>query len=134
MQIIGTIFGLFNVDLNNLINFRMKKKYLYSFLLVCFLLFSTTGFAQSTAVPAYTQEKPIEGLSIYPNPVSGSKVFITSEKNLVKEVEIYNVLGKKVLAARITGKELDVSELTPGIYILKISEGNTQATRKLVVR
>ncbi|HET8753597.1 MAG TPA: T9SS type A sorting domain-containing protein [Salinimicrobium sp.] len=112
----------------------MKQKYLYNLLLLCVLLFSTAGFAQSTAVPAYTPEKPIEGLSIYPNPVSGSKVYITSEKNMVKEVEIYNVLGKKVMAARITGKELDVSELTPGIYILKISEANTQATRKLVVR
>ncbi len=112
----------------------MKQKYLFSLLLVFFLLFSVGASAQSTSVPAYAQEKPINGLSIYPNPVTGSKVFISSEKNQAKEVEVYNVLGKMVLSARLIGKELDVSELTPGIYILKIQEGNSQATRKLVVK
>ena len=112
----------------------MKKFYILSLLLVSFLLFTPRLIAPNTALPAFTTEKPIEGLSIYPNPVVGSKVYITSNKNQTKEVEIYNVLGKKVLIARVTGKELDVSELTPGIYILKIKEGVTQATRKLVVR
>lgn len=112
----------------------MKQHYLFSFLLVCFLLFSNVVAAQDTRLPAFVQEKPIAGLSIYPNPVTGSKVFITSEKNQAKEVEIYNVLGKMVLSARLVGKELDVTELTPGIYIVKIKEGNTQATRKLVVK
>lgn len=112
----------------------MKQKYILSFLLVCFLLFSNMVAAQSTSLPAYIQEKPITGLSIYPNPVTGSKVFITSDKNNSKEVEVYNVLGKLVLSARLIGKELDVTDLTPGIYILKIKEGNTQATRKLVVK
>lgn len=112
----------------------MKQHYLFTFLLVCFLLFSGGMAAQSTSLPAYTQEKPITGLSIYPNPVTGSKIFVSSDKNQTKEIEIYNVLGKMVLSARLAGKELDVSELTPGIYILKIQEGNAQATRKLVVK
>ncbi|RKS55838.1 putative secreted protein (Por secretion system target) [Gillisia mitskevichiae] len=112
----------------------MKKFYILSLLLVSFLLFAPKAIAQNTALPAFTTEKPIEGLSIYPNPVVGSKVYITTNKNQTKEVEIYNVLGKKILYARVTGKELDVSELTPGIYILKIKEGVTSATRKLVVR
>lgn len=113
----------------------MKQHYLLSFLLVCFLLFSNVVAAQNTSFPANNmQEKPIDGLSIYPNPVSGSKVYITTIKNQAKEVEVYNVLGKLVLSARLVGKELEVSELTPGIYILKIKEGNTQATRKLVVK
>ncbi len=112
----------------------MKQYYILSLLLVCFMFFTPRSIAQNTGFPAYTAEKPIEGLSIYPNPVVGSKVYITSDKNQTKDVEVYNVLGKKVLVARVSGKELDVSELTPGIYILKIREGQTQATRKLVVR
>lgn len=112
----------------------MKQKYILNFLLVCFLLFSIEISAQSTTLPAFTQDKPIAGLSIYPNPVTGSKVYITSDKNQPKEVEIYNVLGKPVLSAKLAGKELDVSALTPGIYIVKIREGNTQATRKIVVK
>lgn len=112
----------------------MKQHYLFGFLLVCFLLFSNVLPAQNTPLPAFVQEKPIAGLSIYPNPATGSKIFITSDKNQPKEVEIYNVLGKMILSARLIGKELDVTELTSGIYIVKIKEGNNQATRKLVVR
>lgn len=112
----------------------MKQLYILSFLLVCFLLSSPLVSAQNSALPGYSQEKPIAGLSIYPNPVTGSKIYISTNRDLLKEVEIYNVLGKKVLMARMNTRELDVSELTPGIYILKIKEGNEQATRKLVVR
>ena len=112
----------------------MKQHYLIGFLLVCFLLFFNIVTAQNTEFPVISPEKPIVGLSIYPNPVTGTKVYITSDNNFSKEVEVFNVLGKKVLSSIITGKELDVSELTPGIYILKIREGNNQATRKLIVR
>src|SRR5690606_35742582 len=112
----------------------MKQQYILSFLLPCLLLFSGEIVAQSTTLPAYTQNKPINELSIYPNRVTGSKVYISTDKNQAKEVEVYNVLGKLVLASKVSGKEFDVSELTPGSYILKIKEGNTQATRKLVVK
>lgn len=35
---------------------------------------------------------------------------------------------------RMRGRELDVSTLDPGIYILKIQEGKAKATKKLVVK
>ncbi|MGB8375419.1 MAG: T9SS type A sorting domain-containing protein, partial [Salegentibacter sp.] len=69
-----------------------------------------------------------------PNPVTGGKVYISTKKNLEKEIEIYNVLGKPVFKTRLRGRELDISSLTAGIYILKIKEGDEKATRKLVVR
>jgi len=112
----------------------MKQHYFIGFLLVCFLLIGNTLRAQNTATAAFSAEKPIEGLSIYPNPVTGTKVYITSYTNASKKVEVFNVLGKKVLSSFMTGRELDVSELTPGIYILKIKEGSSQDTRKLIVR
>jgi hypothetical protein len=82
---------------------------------------------------ARTQE-PIEGLNIYPNPVTSGRIYITSKSAQNKEVEIYDVLGKKMLQASMAGKELNVSALTPGVYIIKISEGDATATRKLVVK
>lgn len=73
-------------------------------------------------------------LSIYPNPVSNGKIYITTKKNTSKKIEIYDVLGKKIISASLLGKELNISKLTEGIYILKIREGENSATRKLVVR
>lgn len=113
----------------------MKHKYLIAFLLIGFLMIAAPANAQESA-RAHQQhtETPIEGLSIYPNPVTGGKVFISSTKNHDKIIEIYNVLGKSVYKTRIRGRELDVSTLTPGIYILKIQEDKARATRKIVVK
>lgn len=113
----------------------MKKKYFYPLLLVCFLFFSATAFAQQSISTSNSEiTKDIEGLSIYPNPVSNGKIFITSTLNQVKEVNIYDVLGKMIMSETIIGKELNVSNLNPGVYILRIQENKLSATRKLVVR
>ena len=51
-----------------------------------------------------------------------------------KEIIIFDLLGKKVLQTLISSKELNVSSLNPGVYIIKINEENASATRKLIVR
>lgn len=111
----------------------MKQIYIYSFLLVCCLLFANQANAQASTelVPV---EPAIEELSIYPNPATGERVYIVTKKNDPKRIEVFNVLGKPVLSANLTGKELNISALESGIYILKIKEGNATATRKLVIR
>jgi len=47
---------------------------------------------------------------------------------------IFDVLGKKVLQTTMSSKELNISNLTPGVYIIKINEGDATATRKLIVK
>ena len=112
----------------------MKHIYFYAFLLIGFLLFANPANAQVTPQELSVKEVPIEGLSIYPNPASGQKVYITTKAGKSKMIEIFNVLGKNVLSAELVGNELNISSLDPGIYIMKIQEGKSSATRKLVVR
>jgi hypothetical protein len=76
----------------------------------------------------------IEGLNLYPNPVSNGKVYILTKNDGEKEIIIFDLLGKKVLQTVLNSRELNISNLTPGVYIIKINEGNTSATRKLIVR
>ena len=76
----------------------------------------------------------IDGLSFYPNPVSNGKIYITSKSSLEKDILIFDVLGKKVLQITLTTKELNISNLSPGVYIIKIKEGEATATRKLIVK
>lgn len=76
----------------------------------------------------------IEGLSLYPNPVSNGKVYITTKNDGEKEIIIFDLLGKKVLQTTLNSRELNISNLTPGVYIIKINEQNASATRKLIVR
>jgi Secretion system C-terminal sorting domain len=105
----------------------MKNKYSYSIFLFC--LFSLTISAQENR-----QQPAIDGLSFYPNPVSTGKIYITSKSALDKEVSIYDVLGKKVLQATLSTKELNIATLSPGVYIIKIREGEATTTRKLIVK
>lgn|SRR5690606_6944808 len=107
------------------------KNYAYILLLLLSFTFTVSGYSQTN--PS-TKSEGIEDLNIYPNPVSNGKITITTKLNLTKEIEIFDVLGKKIHSSSLFGKELNVSKLTPGIYILKIKENNVSATRKLVVR
>ena len=113
----------------------MTKKYFYIILFSIFF-FSATTTAQEIkgSSTGKSQDTSIEGLSFYPNPVSNGKIFISSKSMQDKEVAIYDVLGKKVLQATLTAKELNISSLSPGVYIIKIKEGEATATRKLIVK
>jgi hypothetical protein len=66
--------------------------------------------------------------------VTNGKVYISSKNDLEKEIIIFDILGKKVLQLHLSSKELNVADLVPGVYIIKISEENASATRKLIIR
>jgi len=111
----------------------MTKNYFYITLLLVF--FFTAGVsAQDVKQPKTQDSSVIEGLNLYPNPVSNGKVYITSKNDSDKEIIIFDVLGKKVLQTMISSKELNVSSLSSGVYIIKIDEDEATATRKLIVR
>lgn len=112
----------------------MKKKYSYIiFILSVLFSFSLQAQENKSVITTKTQEPTIEGLSIYPNPVNSEKIYITTKSSLDKKVEIFNVLGKKVLETIITSKEVNVGNLSAGVYIIKIKEGEATATRKLII-
>ncbi len=76
----------------------------------------------------------IDGLKLYPNPVTQGKVFIETPKNAPKQILIFDVLGTKVLQTTILGRELNLSDLDKGVYILRVFENNRVATRKLIIK
>lgn len=80
-----------------------------------------------------TKDFGIAGLKVYPNPVKGGNLFITSDSNETKAVAIYNVLGKQVLTATVNDAPVNVSNLSAGVYIVKITEAGKTATKKLVI-
>lgn len=111
----------------------MKKIY-YHITLLMILFFALTGSAQESKQQSRIQESTsIEGLSLYPNPVSSGKVYITTKNDLDKEIQIFDVLGKKVFQTNLSTKELNISTLSPGVYIIKIKEEEISSTRKLII-
>jgi hypothetical protein len=76
----------------------------------------------------------INGLSMYPNPLSGNTLYLTSTANAAMSIEIYDLLGKEVLKANVTNNAVNVSKLTAGVYVVKVTEEGKTATRKLVIQ
>ncbi|AIG29066.1 T9SS type A sorting domain-containing protein [Flavobacterium psychrophilum] len=113
----------------------MKKNYVYIMFFI--LLFSLGVLAQEARLSSFAaknQEQQFDNLNVYPNPVGNGRVFITSKTADPKDVEIFDVLGKRVIQTTIVTKELNVSSLSPGVYIIKIKEGEQRATRKLIIK
>jgi hypothetical protein len=113
----------------------MKKNYILITFLTLLFFGTQQGFSQSNYNDAQLHQK-IEGLSVYPNPVNNrsAKIYITTKNSLTKNVEIYNVLGKKVFQTVLLGKELNISKLSSGVYMLKITENSITETRKLIIK
>jgi hypothetical protein len=76
----------------------------------------------------------IEGLTMYPNPLKGNTLYLTSTANADMSVQIFDVLGKEVVKSNVINNAVNVSGLNAGIYIVKITEEGKTATRKLVIQ
>lgn len=113
----------------------MKKNYFY--ITFFSLLFSVCAFAQDGkdgAISSKPQDVQFDNLNIYPNPVGNGRLYISSKTAEPKDIEIFDVLGKRVMQISIVTKELNVGSLSPGVYIIKIKEGDQRATRKLIIK
>lgn len=108
--------------------FQMKRAITF-LLFTLFLLSAPVVFSQDRQNTA-----PKTELSFYPNPASDGKIYITSTiPTSSKEVEIFDILGKSILKATIV-RELNVSSISAGVYLIKIKSGETSITRKLVIK
>lgn len=73
-----------------------------------------------------------DSFSVYPNPVSDFLNIKT--KTAVDQVTVYDVLGKMVLTSNpgIISPKIDMSTLTSGAYMVKVTIGNSSKTVKVV--
>jgi hypothetical protein len=103
---------------------------------------STTSSAQVTSRSTSDLNVPlssssfdnINGLTMYPNPLSGNTLYLTSSANAAMSVQIFDLLGKEVMKANVVNNAVNVAKLTAGVYVVKITEDGKTATRKLVIK
>jgi hypothetical protein len=96
-----------------------------------------TSWKDVTSNPtADVKNVSINGFATYPNPITDKRFTITSNSSDQKNITIFNVLGKKVFTTNFSAKnkEINVSNINSGIYILKVIENGKTATKKLVIR
>ncbi|EFK35492.1 Por secretion system C-terminal sorting domain [Chryseobacterium gleum] len=119
-------------------------------------MYFTTNGGASTGNMYFKYKKITETLGItevgkkasfglYPNPATADKkvtvLFDVKEKaNNKGNVEVYDLTGKKVYSAELTNQagfykqDLNLSTLTSGNYLVKITYGGHSETKKLIVK
>lgn len=79
----------------------------------------------------------IKSLKVFPNPLTDAgDINIQFSKNISASINIYDLTGKVVLSDELvntTAKQINVSSLNNGIYLLQIVADNSSTTRKIVV-
>jgi len=103
---------------------------------------SNSGYNKlNTTVNVSTQalginDNTIDEYKIYPIPTN-EKLIIELENINDYNIEIYNTIGQKVITQINNNSqnkvELQTSSLTNGIYILRITDGNSKLTKKIIV-
>jgi PKD repeat protein len=84
----------------------------------------------------------IQSMNVFPNPSSNGKFQLSFEgaESADYFLELINVLGEKVYAEHLghfSGKytkQLDLSELSNGIYLLSVKSGNSHAVKRVIVQ
>ncbi|MBG7612061.1 T9SS type A sorting domain-containing protein [Polaribacter sp. BAL334] len=75
-------------------------------------------------------------LNIFPNPASNIVIIKMDDEIEIENVEIYNLLGKKVYTHKTSNQqntEINISNLSKGMYLVKVKVNNFIISKKLVV-
>lgn len=75
----------------------------------------------------------IYDLTMYPNPLTGNTLYLNTNTNATMEVQIFNTLSTELVNTVVVNNSVNVSGLTTGIYIVKITEEGKTATKKLII-
>lgn len=73
-------------------------------------------------------------VTVYPNPVSD--VLNISSETTISSVKVYNLTGQLIMETKLntTERELNVSNLSSGIYIIKLEVDNSSVNYKIIKR
>jgi hypothetical protein len=120
----------FNNDLTCIFVDDSSAPYLSSWSIDSMSVFANDQ-AECNTLSVVSQE--LVTFNMFPNPTRNSVNVISSEQNSV--INIYNITGKLVLSAPLNyGKNtLNVSKLSTGVYLARISSDNTTETKKLII-
>lgn len=93
----------------------------------------TPGAANSFTLSVVKNQIP--EFKLYPNPVSNKKLFISTKQSDNLKVQIFTIIGQQVFNKDVRINEpIDISEISNGVYFIRVEENGKIATRKLIVR
>ena len=103
---------------------------------------SVTGYAvgengiilKTTGTVNINESGEEQKINIYPNPTTGKFRIETKDALSKNQIDIYSMQGEKVYTLMLnTHHEIINVQLSPGIYFIKVIEGEKSSTQKLVI-
>ncbi|MEL6988436.1 MAG: T9SS type A sorting domain-containing protein [Bacteroidota bacterium] len=106
---------------------------LYILILFFFISISAVS-AQSEFNASFGNEIELEeiynNIKVFPNPAQS--YFSVSENNVVLQVEVYNLLGRKLKSFKMeAGMKYDVSDLNKGMYLVRLLDSKEKVVKTL---
>lgn len=71
--------------------------------------------------------------NLYPNPTDQNYVTIETTVSGIKEIEVFDLLGKMIIDVSLSSNQLDISQLDSGVYMVRVAIENQSSTTKLIV-
>ncbi len=71
-------------------------------------------------------------ISIYPNPTTGILHFILPNEEQINQIQILSLSGRIINTKQIKQNTIDISQLQPGIYLLRITTPNNVYTTQVI--
>ncbi|HLU51093.1 MAG TPA: T9SS type A sorting domain-containing protein, partial [Flavobacteriaceae bacterium] len=92
----------------------------------------TGPFTFETEEELAMEDNTIAGFNFYPNPMD--EILTLSAHTTLDKVIVYTVLGNQVINQNIgeATAEINVSSLTPGIYLMKVISNGKTGTYRLI--
>ena len=91
------------------------------------------NFSLAPAATASVDDVFASNLKVYPNPAN-DVLTIESKTVKIESVEIYSLLGQKMKSnIQLENNKFDVSDLSTGLYLLKVNATSGSSTRKIVI-
>ncbi|SHG13175.1 Por secretion system C-terminal sorting domain-containing protein [Flavobacterium fluvii] len=84
--------------------------------------YGTLGIEENNQAPKFT---------LYPNPVTNT-IFLSSFNQKIEKVEIYNMTGTLVKSIGKEVEAIDVSNLSLGIYLVKVTTDQGTSTQRII--
>ena len=95
---------------------------------------TVTAVYQTASVLSFDEVKSIDNIkvSLYPNPVNNIANISADES--IDDLRVYDITGRVIIqhTPNKTDFRLNVSDLSKGVYLVKINSGNREATTKLI--
>ncbi|WP_347173221.1 BspA family leucine-rich repeat surface protein [Polaribacter uvawellassae] len=81
--------------------------------------------------------KENENLEVYPNPATSNIIIAMSNNTTIKNIEIYNILGKKVITQKSNSNSkinVNVADLASGVYFIRANTNKKTLIKKIIIK